>query len=238
VRRVLWAASSDAGMAMPIRAMREEENGRSGIFKFQLSTGKLVKKYLMPSGGRHFLNDLTVTAAGDVYLTDSQGRTIHRIVSASDTLELFVRLPDHPNGIDLTPDGRALLVALGTSIGRVDLKRRTVRVMLPPEGHRIEGGIDGLYAHRTGVLAVLPWDTGRAVVRYRLSDSEDRIVRSDVIVGKHESLEQPTTAAVVGDELFLIANSHLQTFRRLHQVRPQGPWPELRPPTVLLAPIR
>jgi hypothetical protein len=76
------------------------------------------------------------------------------------------------------------------------------------------------------------------VVRYRLSDTADRIVGSDVIVGEHESLEQPTTAALVGDELFLVANSHLQTFRRLYEARRQGPWPELRPAAILRTALR
>ncbi len=238
VRGVLWAASSDAGREMPIRAMREEENGRSGVFKFQLSTGRLVKKYLMPSTGRHFLNDLVVTSGGDLYVTDSQDRTIHRITLSADTLELFVRVPHHPNGIDLTPDGRTLVVALESSIGRVDLRRRTVQVLVPPEGHRPEGGFDGLYAHPSGIIAVQPWDTGRVVVRYRLDGAGDRIIGSDVVVGTHETLEQPTTAALAGDELFLVANSHLQTFRRLYETRPDGPWPQLRPATVLRASLR
>jgi sugar lactone lactonase YvrE len=236
-RGVLWAASSDAGMAMPIRAMREEENGRSGVFKFQMSTGRLVKKYLMPSSGGHFLNDL-VTSGGDLYVTDSPGRTIHRIALAADTLERFVRVPHHPNGIDLTPDGRSLVVALESSIGMVDLRRRTVHVLVPPEGHRSEGGFDGLYAHPSGIIAVQPWDTGRAVVRFRLNDARDRIVGSDVVVGAHVTLEQPTTAALVGNELFLVANSHLQSFRRLYETRPDGPWPELHPATVLRASLR
>jgi sugar lactone lactonase YvrE len=236
-RGVLWAASSDAGMAMPIRAMREEENGRSGVFKFQMSTGRLVKKYLMPSSGGHFLNDL-VTSGGDLYVTDSPGRTIHRVALAADTLERFVRVPHHPNGIDLTPDGRSLVVALESSIGMVDLRRRTVRVLVPPEGHRSEGGFDGLYAHPSGIIAVQPWDIGRAVVRYRLNGARDRIVGSDVVVGAHVTLEQPTTAALVGNELFLVANSHLQSFRRLYETRPDGPWPELHPATVLRASLR
>jgi sugar lactone lactonase YvrE len=237
-RGVLWAASSDAGPEMPIRAMREEESGRSGVFKFQLSTGRLVKKYLMPPSGPHFLNDLVVTSGGDLYVTDSQGRTIHRIALTADTLELFVRVPHHPNGIDLTPDGRTLVVALESSIGTVDLRRRAVRVLVPPEGHRSEGGFDGIYVHSSGIIAVQPWDAGRVVVRYRLNGARDRIVGSDVVVGVHETLEQPTTAALVEDELFLVANSHLQSFRRLYQTRRDGPWPELRPATVLRASLR
>ncbi len=52
------------------------------------------------------------------------------------------------------------------------------------------------------------------------------------------TLEQPTTAALVGNELFLVANSHLQSFRRPYQTRPDGPWPELQPATVLRASLR
>ena len=231
-RDVLWVASSDAGVEMPIRAMRAEENGRSGVFKFELSTGRLVKRYLMPTSGRHFLNDLVVAPNGDVYVTNTLGHTIHRI-SAADTLELFVRVPRYPNGIDLAPDGRSLVFAVSGAIGKVDLRRKTVRLLETPEGHRARGGIDGLYAHRTGVITVQPSDTGRYVVRYRLDEGWNRILGSDVILGVHPKLEQPTTAVLVGDELFLVANSHLQTFRRLYEGRPDGPWPELRPATVL-----
>jgi YVTN family beta-propeller protein len=43
-----------------------------------------------------------------------------------------------------------------------------------------------------------------------------RIDSVRLAIDAHPAIEQPTTAAVVGDTAFVIANSHLQTFRRTH----------------------
>lgn len=44
-RRVLWAVSSDAGLAMPLKNNPRDCIGCSKVFKYDLDTGRLVKKY-------------------------------------------------------------------------------------------------------------------------------------------------------------------------------------------------
>jgi YVTN family beta-propeller protein len=86
-----------------------------------------------------------------------------------------------------------------------------------------------------GVLTVEPFDrTGGVVKRYWLDAAMTRVDSVRLAIDAHPTIEQPTTAAVVGDTAFVIANSHLQTFRRTHaRGDTTAAADSVRPPTVL-----
>ena len=60
-RRRLWAAAGDAGVNMPMKGMDARTRGRSGVFMYDVETGKRLRRYLLDAPGEeHFLNDLVV----------------------------------------------------------------------------------------------------------------------------------------------------------------------------------
>ena len=71
-RRTLWAAS-----------LSDKE---TGVLAFDLATGRLLRKATLPREG-HLLNDLVVTPAGDVVVTDSDGSTLYRLPAGGSALE-------------------------------------------------------------------------------------------------------------------------------------------------------
>jgi hypothetical protein len=57
-RRVLWAN------------VFSESSKETGIFKFNLKTGQVLRKHLVPQKtGNHIFSDVTVLADGSVYIT-------------------------------------------------------------------------------------------------------------------------------------------------------------------------
>ncbi len=231
-RRVLWAAAGDAGRNMPMIGMLPAGEGRSGLFQYDLRTGKLLR-VLHPAGReKHFLNDLVVDGRGNVYVTDSVGGAIYTVRTGGARLEALIeagRLP-WPNGIAISGDQRTLFVATRDGHRAIDIATRRIRRL--PSAVPV-GSADGLAYHRGALIAVQPWEQGRVVVRYVLSPAADRIVRSDVLVADHPEHLQPTTAVVVGDQLHYIANSQLQLFRSIFRADGTFPLLPLRPVVVL-----
>ena len=134
--RVLWAASGTAAIHMPsINEDTITDTGNSAIHKFDLTTGKLIKKYVLRKkpGENYFLNDLTIDNSGRLYISESQNGFIYTIDPKKDELELWLVLNNsaHPNGLDITPDQKYLFVSLYASpkdfFGRIDIQTKKAR---------------------------------------------------------------------------------------------------------------
>jgi hypothetical protein len=235
-RRWLWAISSDAGDGMPMKNMNAAERGRSHVFKYDLKTSRLLKKYTLDNQPQqNFLNDLTINAAGDVFLSNSRTQEIYRIAARKDELELFVKHEQlqNANGLDLSPDGGTLFVAARG--GAAIINTATKDLAFAPVLNDQPFWADGLYFYRGSLLAV-GWRDGRhAVTQYFLNSALNRIEGFRIIEAGHAAFSQPTTGVLTGNTLFYIANSHLQLFRRLFAANDQTGLAQLAGPVVLKA---
>lgn len=227
-RRLLWAASSDAGEHMPIRGGAADGLGVAGLFAYDLATGKLARKVIVDERprARHFFNDLAIApSTGDVFATDTLEGTLYRLGSEPRPERLLPAgaLPG-ANGVVLSADERTLYVSTAERLVAIDLRSRRVTPLDAPRA-------DGLALHRGALIAIHPWARGRVVVRYHLDGA--RVARAEVLVADHPEHLQPTTGVVAGDALYYIGSSQLQRFRRL--VRPDGSFPTepLRHPAIL-----
>jgi sugar lactone lactonase YvrE len=236
-RRILWAASGDAGRNMPMKGMTPDGEGSSALFMLDLGTGKLVRKFSL-AGGRekHFLNDLVVSARGDVYVTDSLQGSIAVVRQGGTRLERFLgpgSVP-WPNGIAISDDQRTLYVAARGAYRAIDIATRRIRVLPSTVPF---GSTDGLAYHRGSLVAVQPWEQGRVIEQYLLSPGGDRVTGSRVLAADHPEHLQPTTGVVVDGELFYVANSQLQLFRSIFRADGSFPALPLRPVVVLRVPL-
>jgi tetratricopeptide (TPR) repeat protein len=76
-RRHLWVVSSAFPQMMNFK---KDEEGFAGVFKYDLNTGKLIKKYVLSNKpAPHGFGDLIVNAAGDVLITDSMTPAVYII---------------------------------------------------------------------------------------------------------------------------------------------------------------
>jgi hypothetical protein len=219
-RRTLWANSGVSGPRM--KDYEATEQGRAGVFKFDLRTGKLIKKYgPIEAGYNHNLNDLVVTSQGDVYITDTNTAEIYTISHERDTLEPFLGSDAfmYLNGIVLSPDESKLYVAdVGNQIFIIDLKTRSFQDLPQPENVTTYG-IDGLYFYNNSLIGVQ--NQMQRVVRFYLNESGDAITHCEVIEANNPLFAGiPTTGVIVDNTFYFMANTQLRSFNRDNTIFP------------------
>jgi len=212
-QRKLWAASRAGASAGP-------DAGKCGLFVYDLGTRKLIRKLILDDpSGKHLLNDIAVTPNGEAFVTDSDFGAVWRVRTATDVFEPLVPAGTfiYPNGIALAPDGATLFVAdFSRGISRVDIAGGSVTPLAHPATISLTG-VDGLYMDTDGLVAVQNDIPLPRVVRYALSPGMDRVVSVRILEARHPLFAIPTTGALVGDFLALLATSHLDA------LTPSGP---------------
>ena len=66
-RRVLWVVSSAESF---MKGYAKTDDGRAALFKYDLKTQKLIRKYEIGPTPSHLLNDIALNAQGDAFVTD------------------------------------------------------------------------------------------------------------------------------------------------------------------------
>lgn len=211
-RRILWACSFDGE---GLEGWQKTDSNASGVFAFNLDTGKLIRKWVLDvPGEQHGFNDLVVTRGNDVYATHMfKESAIYRITQKDQKLEVFAKpegLRD-VNGITITPDERTLYVAGADGLVAIDIATAKSRPVPAPESEKT-GGIDGLYYYRGSLIGIL----GNSINRYRLDEGQSRIVMTEVLEQNHPLMKIPTTGVLVGDEFYYVANAQFDA------VKPDG----------------
>ncbi len=210
-REQLWACSQVSSPGN--RNHDPNEMGWSGIFKYDLNTGELIKKYtLFEAELPHLFNDLVILKNGDVYFTDSTTGSIYRILKDHNELELFLRSGEftYPNGIALSPDHKNLYMAGALQgVVLVNIQSGTYKPLEHPDGVTTIG-IDGLYFYKNSLIAVQN-GLGR-ISRFYLNQAGDKILRSELIEFANPVFNIPTTGTIVGSTFYYLANSQLRSF--------------------------
>ena len=128
---------------------------QSGVFKFQLSSGKFLERYPAPGTGPHLLTSLAVGKTGALFVADGVRNLIYKIEGK----ELKVAVAD-PNlrsirGLAVSDDGKLLYFA-DYELGLFGVHLATGKgfpVTFNPKT-LVLGGIDGLYWY-DGTLVVI-----------------------------------------------------------------------------------
>ena len=206
-RRLLWVCTASHPQMMDFK---ESEKGVSGIFEYDLRTKKLIKKYLLPAGGKdHWLGDLVLNARGDVYASDSLTPAIYLLNAGTDKLELFLENEAfvNPQGLVFGSDEKHLLMAdYLKGIFVIDLKTKALSLLAPaPESTML--GIDGLYSYRGKLIAVQNGVTPNRLVQLTVNQDLSAIMRFEVLEANNPVFDEPTLAVLVGDSLYYNANS-------------------------------
>ena len=228
--QTLWVTTA----AIPQGAgYQAADSGRSGIYAFDLATGRFKARYLLPtSGAGHLLGDLVVAPNGDVYATDSRDPVIWRVRKGADEVHEFLRHPLFRSlqGPALNPSGRLLYVAdYSHGILAVDLNTRQVRV-LPAPPRTTTLGIDGLAWHDGGLIGVQNGVVPARVVRLALDAPGERITGVEVLDRNLPLAPEPTIGTVSGNRYFYVANSQWESYDDTGRPRPGV---RLIPPRIL-----
>ncbi len=226
-RRIIWVNSSSNDL---MEDYSEEVPNETGVFKYDLNTGNLIKKYTIPkTTAQHLFNDLAIARDGSVYLTTFAYGTICKIDSQTDELSEFLPMPEnvYTNGIDITPDDKYLFVVGNDQIYRISPDTKEKLILELPEGEE-PGFTDGLYWYNNSLIAIatrmLEGKVNQRILRLYLSSELDRITQVEVLEEDHPLFSAATTGAIVDNWLYLNATAH---FTKLDENRQLAPWEEL-----------
>ena len=228
-RRVLWACTFSG----PRDGSRD---GAGALFKYDLKSGKLIRKYESASDGRkHLYNDIALTQSGDAFITDSQAGAVLRLPRATDTMETFIAAESfvYPNGIALTSDERYLFVADVRGLHRIEVKSKEIRKVGHGDSHSL-AGIDGLYWYDGDLIAVQNGFKPNRIVRIKLNTALDHVAEQTVLESNHQQYEIPTTGVVVRGSFYYIANSQLRKLNEREEIAPPD---KLKEPIILALPL-
>ena len=204
-RRILWVVSD---LFSPGTGDNAE---RQGLFQYDLRTGALRFKHLLPAGWKGFLNDVALTSTGEAFTTNTGTGEIFCASPDQDGLKPF--LPPNSviqaNGIAVSQDDKLLFVAGWVGIARVDMATRQVQLLAKPR-NVADANIDGLYFYKDSLVGIQNPDVhpGR-VMRYYLNPARNGISRAEVLEAYNPIFDVPTTGTLVGDVLYFAANPQL-----------------------------
>lgn len=218
-RGVLWVASTAVPHYSGYNA--ETDLGAAGIFKFDLKSGKFIKRFLSPRvvGQQFFMSSLTVAPDGTLFAADGVNNAIYMV--REDKLSRLVHNPvlTSIRGMAVSGDGKTLYFAdYERGLFGLDIESLTPFEVSVTKTLAL-GGIDGLLFHDGALIIVQNGMNPRRVMRLAL-DSKGRMIESvKPLAANQEALSLPTLATLAGDEVMLIANSQKANYDRFGLLR-------------------
>src|ERR1700722_7375651 len=185
---VLWVSE----VALPgFVFVPEKDWGTSVVLCYDLKTGKLLHRIQGPPGSG--LGDMTLTANGEVIISDGDGGGVYRIQPDGQGLERldagdFIS----PQTPAVLPDNKKIFVPdYLRGIGLLDIATKQVR-WLNMEGRFALNGIDGLYLDHQTLFAVQNGTSPERVVAFQLDLTFTKILSETIIERATETLGDPT----------------------------------------------
>jgi streptogramin lyase len=226
-RRWLWALS----------VYREAKNFHSAIYAFELSTGKTMQQYHIQDTLPHLFNDLVIAPDGNVFITDTYFTAVYKLNPVAEQLELFIQSPllRYPNGLDFG-NNKLYIATYRNGIVSLDTTTKEIKKIAGVADTTIALGLDGLVFYNNSLIGV--YNTGdpsskNCVIQYQLSVNGDEVVSETILDQGNPLFADPTTAALFNNNLYVIANSHLDVFNR-NNTSTKGIENRLRPVTLLV----
>lgn len=214
-RGVLWVAST----AMPHFRNYNAENdlGRAGIFKFDLKTGKFLKKFLSPTivGQNYILSSIALGKDGEVYAADGVNNAVYQVRD-----DQFRRLFHAPSlgsirGLAVSGDGKSLylgdnergLIGYDLAAGKPFDVRVPKKLSL--------GLIEGISWWQDGLVVVQNNLPPNRIMRLSLTPDGHSIDGVQPIAANDPTLTAPTLGTLAPDGTFyVIANSQKDNYDR------------------------
>jgi sugar lactone lactonase YvrE len=233
VRGVLWAVSS----AVPqMQGYDPSLDGKSALFRFDLKSGALQAEYTAADGAAHQFNDLCVAPDGTVYTADSSGG-VYALVQGAKTLTPLAATHElrSSQGLAISADGRDLYIAdYALGLYAYGLSDGQLTRLVTPAG--ITGfGIDGLHRYGHSLLATQNGVTPQRVIRFDLDGTGLRVISAHTLDANDPLVPEPTLFTVVGDTLYLVANSQWSRFDEQNHLPPLD---QLQAPAIVRLPLR
>lgn len=213
-RGLLWVASTAVPHYSGYNA--ETDLGRAGVFKFDLKTGRFLKKFLSPSiaGQAFFLSTLAIGPDGAVYAADGVNNAVYQVRN-----DEFRRLFHAPRlssirGMAVSSDNKTLFLGdHERGLIGYDLAAGKPFDVAVPKTLAL-GGLEGV-AWWDGHLVVVQNGMEPArVMRLKLSDDRRSVAAVQPIAANIPEMSVPTLGTLDGATFYFLANSQKSRYDR------------------------
>ena len=189
----------------------------STLFVFDINQKKLVKTFELKDSVKHFLNDLTINALNQVFITDSKQHKIYKLDYPNGYIEEYLAQSEnkYPNGITLSKDNKKLFIASeNNGLRIVDIA--TKKILNKPSLETV--GLDGIKYNNGKIYAIRNAD--KSIEKHKLfvislTDNEEDIKKVDVLIERHPLFNVPTTLDITDGYIYMIANSQMDNLNQL-----------------------
>jgi hypothetical protein len=202
----LYVASS----AVPqFKGFDKDNAGKAGVFVFDLESGKLLQKTILPQAdGVHRLSSLVVGKDGTVYAADGARKEIYKL--EGNALKLLISNPRLTaiTALALSDDGKTLYLAdFVMGIFGFDLtKSEAFELAFNPE-KLVLGGINDLHWYDGNLVATEGGMVPRRVMRLKIAADGRSIVGVMPLDVSHPAFDDLGQGVVADDGFYFVANS-------------------------------
>ncbi|HEV8505697.1 MAG TPA: SMP-30/gluconolactonase/LRE family protein [Chitinophagaceae bacterium] len=208
----LWAVSNE----------KQDNWFVSKVHAFDLATGAAMQQYVLRDTARHLWNDLILHPNGKVYITDTYGSSIYEVDPGKQKLKIFLRdsLIAWPNGICFNTKGKIYIATYSHGLIQLDPSSKKLSLLTGYADSVKAYNLDGLvYWNNTiiGVYNSAAENKDNAIVQYFLNDAGDKIISEKIIDKGNDLFHEPTTAALMANKLYVLANSYLTAYNVNHE---------------------
>jgi hypothetical protein len=217
-KKVLWACSS------PMLEMENYDSTvQSGVFKYDVKSGKLIAKYLPAADKKKFVfGDLYLSNKGQVFVSDSENNIVFIVNEQTGKLDEFFSSDEFWNlqGITSSDDGKYLFIAdYVKGIFRLDLATKSL-IQIASDIEVSLKSIDGLTFYKNTLIAIQNAVMPMRVTRYTLDPSLGKITGYAILDRGHQAFNEPTIGCLSGNDFYYVANSLWSGYDKDHQLKP------------------
>ena len=216
-RNVLWVSAS------PLPQMENADTtSSSAVFKYDLTTGNLIRKVEMAKKTKAVFGDLLLAKNGEAFVSDSHTNTIFKTNARNNHLEVYFTSNElwSLQGITCSEDERYLFMAdYIKGVFRLDTKTKELK-LLENKSEASLKSIDGMVWYKNSLIAIQNATTPMKVCRYYLNADLSAIVNSEIIDRAHPAFNEPTNGCIAKDEFYYLANSQWGGYTEANKIKP------------------
>ncbi|MGZ9098742.1 MAG: SMP-30/gluconolactonase/LRE family protein [Brevundimonas sp.] len=211
---LLWAATSTLPPAVHGLAA-DAARPAPGLLKIDLATGTLIAHIAAPAGApERGLGDLVRASDGTIHVADSTTGELLILRPGAGALEVFLPAGTlgSPQGMVVTPDGTALIVAdYGSGLWRIERATGAAR-RLPAPADASLIGVDGLASDGRAIYGLQNGVAPQRVLKLTPDAGWAAIDAVAVLAANLPMIDEPTTGLVRNGELVFVSRSQWSDF--------------------------
>lgn len=207
---VLWATSS---AVTQFGKLTKETIGLAGVFKYQLSTGKLLDSYLLPEKQKPFLlTSIAITNnSNDIYLVETFHNSVIKLNTKTKVFQPLFSSEKFNNlkNIVLSENGSHLYFN-DIELGLYGMDMATNKFFQLGSYKTLNAtGVSDLIYDDGKLFLVQSGTTPQRVMRIELNEAKNQIRKSIPIEASHPRFNSPSYGLALGEHIYYISNSQL-----------------------------